>query len=95
MPMTFTTASRVQHRYATYYTVYLVGPAGEREELGYTARKSGDGLLAVLRRESVQMRVSRFPGAREITLRKRRGRLEFSNGWAMEFGGTIRQESAA
>jgi hypothetical protein len=91
--MTFAEAARRQYRYHTFYTVFLVGPAGEREPVGTTQRKSGSGLLAVLRRDSVQERVRQFPGVESITLKKSADRLAFSNGWALVFGGTIRQEA--
>lgn len=95
MGMTFSDACRRQHLHHTIYTVYLVGPDGEREQIATTQRKSGTGLLAVLRRESVQARVAQLPGAATATCQKKAGGLLFSNGWRLEFGGTIRQEAGA
>ena len=91
--MTFENAAKLQYRYATYYAIILVGPNGERETLGKTQRKSGSGLLLVLERESVQARMREFPGAYSITLKKTASALILSNGWRIEFGGTIRQEA--
>ena len=94
MKMTFADAQQRQYLYRTVYTVWLVGPAGEREQVGTTQRKSGTGLMSVLRRESVQTRIAALPGAASATFTKRADRLEFSNGWRLEFGGTIRQEAS-
>ena len=86
-------AARAQYRRHSIYTVYLTGPAGEREEVGTTQRRSGQGLLIVLRCASVQARVRRLPGAAAATVTKRADRLIFSNGWCLEFGGTLLQEA--
>ena len=91
--MTFTEAQRRQYLRSTIYVVYLVGPDGEREQVGTTSRKSGAGLMEVLQRGNVQVRVAALPGAATATFRKHADRLEFSNGWALVFGDTIRQES--
>lgn len=93
MAMTFDEAARAQYRRHPIYTVWLVGPAGEREQIGATQRKSGDGLLKVIARESVQERMRRFPDAESLRCAKRKGGLELTNGWRVEFGGTIRQEA--
>ena len=92
--MTFEDAARRQYRYSTLYAVFLIGPNGEREQVGATSRKSGDGLVAVLRRESVQERIKQIPGVESATFRKFKDRLEVSNGWKLQFGGTIRQEAS-
>jgi hypothetical protein len=92
---TFAQAARAQYLHSSFYTVWLVGPAGEREYLGSTQRKSGTGLRKFLRDKDVQERVSRLPDAASATYTKRADRLEFSNGWRIEFGGTIRQEASA
>lgn len=91
--MKFADAARAQYQRHSIYTVYLVGPDGEREEVGTTQRKSGIGLMTVLWRDSVQERVRRLPGAESATLKKMAERLVFSNGWSLEFGGTILQEA--
>lgn len=93
--MSFADAVARQHLYGSYYTVWLVAPDGAREYLGYTPRKSGDGLLSLLRSDRVQTRVAQFEGAAEITLKKTAHALVLSNGWRIAFGGTIRQEAAA
>ena len=79
---------------ATFYTVWLVGPNGERESLGSSGRKSGSGLRAILWTPAVQARVKQFNGVEELRMESKADRLLFSNGWRIEFGGTIRQESA-
>ena len=91
--MTFAQAARQQYRYRTIYTVWLAGPQGEREQVGTTSRKNGQGLLRVLRRSDVQARVAALPNAGGATFTKKADRLVFSNGWSLEFGGTIRQEA--
>lgn len=91
--MTFERACRLQYRLHTIYTVYLVGPNGEGEQVGTTQRKSGAGLMSVLRQESVQARVAQLPGAATATFTKTATSLRFSNGWRLEFGGTIRQDA--
>jgi hypothetical protein len=92
--MDFQDAARRQHLRTSYYTVWLVGPGGERENLGHTARKTGTGLLTFLYRPAVQERIKALPGAADARLQKFKDRLEFSNGWKLEFGGTIRQEAS-
>ena len=93
--MTFAEACERQHLYGSYYTVWLVAPDGAREYLGYIGRKSGAGLLSLLRTDRVQDRVARFEGAEGVTLKKTANALVLSNGWQIAFGGTIRQEAAA
>lgn len=93
-PMTFAEAASRQHLYHSYYTVWLVSPTGEREYLNFTARKTGTGLMKILRLNSVQDRIKQFPDAETLTLKKRADRLELSNGWQIKFGGTIRQEAS-
>jgi nitrogen fixation protein len=93
--MSFADAAQRQHLYGSYYTVWLVAPDGTREYLAYTSRKTGDGLLAVLRYDRIQERVKLFPDAASITLKKKGGALVLSNGWRIAFGGTIRQEASA
>ena len=92
--MTFTAAAKAQYRHATYYTFWLVSPQGEREQIGITQRKSGDGLIAVLRRVGWEALVTRIPDLEETTMKKRADRILWSNGWSAEFGGTIREEAA-
>jgi hypothetical protein len=93
--MTFEQAARRQYRRGTFYVVYLVGPAGERERLGRTQRRNGAGLRSFLRLPTVQMRFGKFPDSGSIVItRKTASTLEFSNGWRMEFGGTIREEAS-
>lgn len=41
-----------------------------------------------------QERVKAIPGIESATFRKRRDRLEVSNGWALVFGGTMREEAS-
>lgn len=89
--MTFERAARLQRNLHTIYTVYLVGPDGQGEQVGDTQRKSGAGLVEILQRESVQERLRSLPGAATATFKKEAGRLVLSNGWRLEFGGTIRQ----
>src|SRR4051812_4255019 len=92
-PMTFQQASERQYLRQTRYAVFLCGPAGEREPMGHTARKSGTGLMDVLWRPTVQERMRQFPGASDLRLFKHADRLEFGNGWSLRFGGTMRQEA--
>ena len=94
MTMTFEQAAERQHRYGSYYTVWLLGPDGEREYLGFTARKSGAGLLKFMSGTNTQNRMKQFPNAEALTCTKHKDRLELSNGWKIQFGGTIRQEAA-
>lgn len=92
--MTFEQAAKRQYLRSSLYTVWLVGPNGERESLGSTSRKSGSSLIAILGEKSVQERVSRLPEAATATFTKKADRLIISNGWRIEFGGTIRQEAS-
>lgn len=94
MSMTFDEAARIQYRRHSMYVVFLVSPDGSREQIGITARKTGSGLMNVLRRDSVQEKVKRLPGALTATFKKHADRLDFSNGYKIVFGGTIRQESS-
>jgi len=91
--MTFEQAARKQYLRKSFYTVWLIGPHGERESLGSASRKSGSSLVAILGEKAVQERVSRLPNASTATFKKRANCLEISNGWRIEFGGTIRQEA--
>ena len=91
--MNFQTAARIQYRRHSKYVVTLKGPNGEQEAIGYTARKSGSGLLAILYTPRCQERVKQLPGADSARLTKTATALVFSNGWRMEFGGTILQEA--
>jgi hypothetical protein len=91
--MSFTEAARAQYLHSSFYTVFLIGPNGEREMVGTTQRKSGSGLLKVLGSKAVQARVALTPDAETATIKKTSGKIVFSNGWSLEFGGTIRQEA--
>ena len=91
---TFAEAADRQFRYNSFYTVFLVEVAtGARTYLGMTARKTGTGLMTVLRRENVQKFVTTLPGAADATFTKSATALTLSNGYRIEFGGTIRQEA--
>jgi len=89
-------AANRQYRYGSYYTVWLVSPTGERTYLGYTARKSGNGLLGKLDDYEMRVEVLRRMGAAggEVGYKKTAAALVFTNGWKIAFGGTIREESA-
>lgn len=92
--MKFSDAARAQHRRQTFYTVWLVGPGSERERLSSTQSKSGVGLIRLLQREVVQALLKRrFADADQITFKKHGDALVLSNGWKIEFGGTLRQEA--
>jgi hypothetical protein len=92
--MTFEQAANKQYLHSSFYTVWLVGPNGERESLGSTQRKTGSCLVQIMRQKSVQARIAQLPDAETGTYTKKADRLLFSNGWRIEFGGTIRQEAA-
>jgi len=92
--MTFPEAARRQHLYSSIYTVWLVAPDGTREQIGTTQRKTGSGLRAVLARPSVQERIAKIPGIEDVRLKKTASALIFTNGYRIEFGGTIRQEAS-
>ena len=94
MAMTFKQAANTQYRYKTFYTVWLVGPNGERESLGSMQRRTGAGLMAILCEKGTQERVSRLHGAEGATFKKTKDSLIISNGWKIEFGDTIRQEAS-
>jgi hypothetical protein len=91
--MKFQDAARMPYLHTSFYTVWLVGPNGERESLGSTQRKTGSMLIKILCEKTTQERVSRLPGAASATFKKHADHLEFSNGWKIAFGGTIRQEA--
>lgn len=94
--MTFNEAAKYQYRYGTYYTVWLVKPDGTRVELGFTARKSGTGLLRLIKGKSVQatLRDTIGPEVEYFAIVKKTATaLVLSHGWRIEFGGTIREES--
>lgn len=93
--MNFSTASAIQHNRHTYYTVHLVDPQGNRQRVGRSQRKSGTGLMTILRGVTVQDIVDKWPGAATMTFKKHKDRLEFSNGWNLVFGDTIRQEASS
>lgn len=91
---TFAEAADRQYHYGSFYTVFLTTVAtGERVYLGMTGRKSGAGLMAILRRTYVQDHIATLPGVSEATFRKTADALILSNGYRIEFGGTIRQEA--
>lgn len=94
MKQTFAQAARKQYLHSSFYTVWLVGPDGERERLGSTQRKTGASLVKILCEKAVQDRVARAPDAASATFTKKPDRLLLSNGWSIQFGGTIRQEAA-
>jgi len=90
----FAKAAADQHRANSFYTVFLVNTAtGERTYLGSTARKTGTGLMLILEKSYVQDHIATLPGMAEATFRKTATALVISNGYRIEFGGTIRQEA--
>lgn len=91
--MTFEQAARVQYRRSSFYAVFLVSPDGTRQALGSTQRKTGAGLMNLLRGERAQAIVMAIPGVESVTFKKTASALILSNGYRIEFGGTIRQES--
>lgn len=92
--MTFQDAANRQYLHSSIYTVFLIDPDGTREQIGTTHRKSGTGLMNVLRREPVQEKLSAMPiMLGDVRLKKTASALIFTNGYRIEFGGTIRQES--
>lgn len=92
--MTFADAARRQYLRNSYYTVWLVSPAGERTRLGSTARKTGAGLMGILRAESTQTRLASMPEMNDARFKRSASALTFTNGWSIVFGGTIRQEAS-
>ena len=93
--MTFREATRKQYLRNSYYTVHLVGPNGQRETIGQTARKTGTGLMLILTTEANLNRLRSLAGdLSKVSFKKRSDRVELSNGWRVEFGGTIRQEAS-
>lgn len=90
--MDFNTAAELQYRGKTYYTVWLVS-AGYREQLGYTSRKTGYGLMAFLDDEKIVRRLLKF--IPEGTVFEKTGKsIELvGTGYRLEFGETIRQEA--
>lgn len=94
--MTPAEARARQYRYGTIYCVYLIAPDGTKHPLGTTARKTGTGLMNLLRTEKAQATVARLvPDAATATFKKSADRLTVSNGWAVTFGGTLIQEAEA
>jgi hypothetical protein len=94
MPMTFAEAARLQHRYGSFYTVWLVDADGTRRYLGCSQRKSGTGLLKFIGRERVQEVFKAMPGAETLEWTKKTAdALHLNNGMKVTFGGTIRQEA--
>lgn len=93
--MTFNEAAAKQFRHTSFYTVQLVKDNGSRVELGSTQRKSGAGLLYCIGSDRVQAIIrAEVPNADAITITKKTAKaLHLSNGWRIEFGGTIRQEA--
>ena len=93
--MTFQDAAAAQYRLHSYYTVHLVKPCGETVPLGYTQRKTGTGLLVFVTGKAVQEALkTHVPGIEGVTIvKKTKAALLLSNGWRIEFGGTIRQEA--
>lgn len=92
--MTRTEAARVQYRLHSFYTVQLVTPTGEKEIVGSTQRKSGSGLLHfVCGSDALKAKLSAIPGMLDGTFKKTAKAIVFSNGYKIEFGGTIRQEA--
>lgn len=94
MTNAFQQAAADQYRRTSFYVVFLVSPNGERERVARTQRKSGSGLLQVMRGEKVQTLAATWPNMDAVTFKKFADRVEFSNGWRLEFGGTIREEAA-
>ncbi len=93
--MTFESAARVQYRFKTYYAILAVGPNGERVTCGSTQQKSGRGLLKALGNPAILANIRAAvpnPDGTEI-VKKTATALHLSNGWRIEFGGTIRQEA--
>jgi hypothetical protein len=94
-PMTFAEAAKRQHLYGSYYTIWLVSPEGKREYIGFTGRKSGAGLFKFLQRDTMQSLMKRrFLDVASLSFKKTATALILSNGWKIEFGGTIRQEAS-
>lgn len=92
--MTREQASKRQYLRSSFYEVYLVGPNGEREKIARCQGKSGRWLLRVLEGEKVQARMRQFPNCEELAITKKTATaLVLSNGWRMEFGGTMLQEA--
>jgi hypothetical protein len=95
-PLNWEEAVKEQHLYSSYYTVWLVNAEGKRVAYcGRTQRKSGSGLIAKLRTEAVQKLVAeKVPDVANVEFKKTAAALKMSNGWSLQFGGTIRQEAA-
>ena len=92
-PMSRQDAARAQYNRHTFYVVFLVAPSGGKTRIGSTQRKNGRGLRAILASPSAQHLLASIPEMDGATFRKFADRLEFSNGWRVEFGGTIIQEA--
>lgn len=93
--MRFQDAAERQYRLHSYYTVHLVKDTGEMVPLGFTQRKTGTGLLVLIGGKAVQETLRmHVPDSDNVTItRKTKTALHLSNGWRVEFGGTIRQEA--
>jgi hypothetical protein len=92
--MTFEQAAKTQYLRSSFYTVWLIGPNGERESLGSTNRKSGRSLIDLSGTLYAQKVIRRLiPNAEDVHFKKTANALVLSNGWRIEFGGTIRQEA--
>lgn len=91
--MKFSDAARVQYRLSSYYTVQLVKPDGTKVELGSTMQKTGIGLLKFVSSRLDKVR-ELIPNPDTVEMVKKTATaLHFSNGYRIEFGGTIRQEA--
>lgn len=93
--MNFQDAASRQYRRTSYYTVNLVKPDATIQ-MGYTQGKSGAGLIWFIRGERAQAILMAHLGeGSEVEITKKTATaLHLSNGWRVEFGGTIRQEAS-
>ncbi len=94
LPFTFAEAAERQHRYGSYYTVWYVHPSGERVYLGFTARRTGSGLLNLCKSATVQAKLSALIAEDVEWVKKTKDGINLSNGGKVWFGGTIRQEAS-
>lgn len=92
--MTFNDAAKKQYLRSSFYTVWLVHPGGKvRVNLGSTQRKTGAGLLKIIGTPYAQQTIGEhIPNTVTLT-KKTASAILLSNGWRIEFGGTIRQEA--
>jgi len=96
VPFDFETAANRQHLRNSYYTVWVVSPTGNRHYIGYTARKTGTGLIKVVEGSGWDKFKEIFKDLPEEirTLEKKtKDTLFLKDGWKVTFGGTIREES--